>query len=65
MLDRYYNTLFQNDRSDERKFIFHDSEIIYGRMDEENWIELGKNPRSLCDASLLLFCSMHEKDTGI
>ena len=64
MLDRFYNSLFPNDRSEGRKTILKDSEIIYDRM-EKNWIDRGRNPRGLYGASLLLSCNMHGKETNI
>ena len=64
MLDRFYNTLFPNDRSEERKTILKYSKIIYDRM-EKNYINVGRNPRGLYGASLLLSCNMHGKETDI
>ena len=64
MLDRFYSALFPNDRTEGKQTILKDSKIIYDRM-EKNWIALGRNPRGLYGATLLISCKMHGHDISI
>ena len=64
ILDRFYKHFSQMIEVKRGKLSLKDSEIIYDRM-EKNWIDLGRNPRGLYGASLLLSCNMHGEETGI
>ncbi|KAI6660922.1 Transcription initiation factor IIB [Oopsacas minuta] len=65
MLERFYNQLFPNDGGlSAKQAIINDAEIFYTRM-EKNMIDIGRNPRGLYGAALLLAFRLHGKSISI